>query len=92
MPLIHRDAAFIPERVGVWFVLTDPDRKDVLCLAEPDALSAAAKECGMVNQSVVVVFNELRPAIETCASDKYDRVGLAPDAAVHVCKKDLLAA
>ena len=92
MPLRHRHGAFIPESMGIWFVLTDADQKDVLCVVDPKALRAAAKECGMASLSNDNIFRELRPAIEACASDKYDRGGVAADGAVHVWPADLLAA
>ena len=92
MPLKHRDEAFIPDGIGISFVLTDPKRGDVLCVLEPAALIAAAIECGMVGLSAETVFLELRSAIEACASDIYDQSGVAANGAVYVRAIDLLAA
>jgi hypothetical protein len=79
MPLRHRDAAFIPEPTGCYFVLTDTVGEDVLCVVEPEALVTAAKECGIDDQEMQSVFRELRSAIEACASDLYDAAGLGPE-------------
>jgi hypothetical protein len=82
MPLGHRGEVFIPEPAGFYFLLKDPLGTDVLCLVEQEALLAAAKECGIEHSDMRSVFQELRPAIEACASDLYDAAGVESDGAV----------
>jgi hypothetical protein len=92
MPLWRRHAAFISRPAGFYFTLTNTAGAEVLCLVEPEALRAAAQECGLEGAEMEAVFEALRPAIEACASDQYDETALDPDGAVHVRKSALLAA
>lgn len=90
MPLRHRDEAFIPEPVGVTFVMSDIGVRDVVCLVETEALQAAARECGLPAEDSSRIFRQLRRAIEECASDIYDRRQFACGETVVVHAGELL--